>query len=190
MGEHFLRLACYKDINKILKKGIAGRVLGISGLPSMASIHLRDGADVIITKYPNVDVHNMPYEDETFDWVFADFVIEHIENPWQAVADIKRVLNPGGIMVLTTASLFEIHDAPVDLYRFTPDGLRILCKDFNKIHTCGSWGSKRIVSFMMDLSPGSWKRPEMKDRPTQEMIEMLDDDDPCWPVIVWVVAEK
>ena len=186
---HWLRISCYKDLDKFVKKGVSGNILGVSGLPDIAKRHLADDVKVTVTKYPNVDVHKMPYPDETFDWVFADFVIEHIENPWQAVNEMKRVLKPGGIVVLTTATLFEIHDAPVDLYRFTPDGLRVLCKDFSKIHVCGAWGSKRVVNCFLEHSPKNWTKPAMR-KPTPKMMQMIDDNDPSWPTVVWIVAEK
>jgi len=43
---------------------------------------------------------DMPYPDECFDHVFICFVLEHIEKPSQAFAEIKRILKPGGSITL------------------------------------------------------------------------------------------
>ena len=53
----------------------------------------------------NVTLHrasilDMPYPDECFDHVFVCFVLEHIPNPSQALAEINRILKPGGSITL------------------------------------------------------------------------------------------
>ncbi len=46
-----------------------------------------------------VDAEKLPFEDETFDLVYCWGVIHHSENPKAIVAEIKRVLKPGGQFV-------------------------------------------------------------------------------------------
>lgn len=43
----------------------------------------------------------LPFGDETFDVVLSDNVIDHAENPGRIVAEMARVLKPGGILFLT-----------------------------------------------------------------------------------------
>ncbi len=38
----------------------------------------------------------LPYDDETFDLIYSDWVIEHIDDPATFVAEVRRVLKPGG----------------------------------------------------------------------------------------------
>jgi len=38
----------------------------------------------------------LPYEDATFDVVYSDWVIEHLADPAPFVAELERVLKPGG----------------------------------------------------------------------------------------------
>lgn len=45
-----------------------------------------------------IDAYNIPYPDNTFDLVFSDGMIEHLDIP-KAFAEMKRVLKLGGYMV-------------------------------------------------------------------------------------------
>ena len=50
-----------------------------------------------------------PFKDETFDYVVAVEVIEHLENPWNFLREINRVLKKGGKLCLTTPNIHSIH---------------------------------------------------------------------------------
>ena len=54
------------------------------------------------------DVMSLPYEDQSFDFVMAAHVLEHLPDPQRALAEMIRVLKPGGIVFLcvTRLSLF------------------------------------------------------------------------------------
>lgn len=45
------------------------------------------------------DIYNLPFEDETFDYVFICFVLEHLKKPEIALLELKRVLKYEGIMM-------------------------------------------------------------------------------------------
>ena len=49
-----------------------------------------------------VDGHELPFEDGTFDLVTNWHVIEHIPNVMDAIAEWRRVLKPGGVLMLET----------------------------------------------------------------------------------------
>lgn len=46
------------------------------------------------------DLLNLPFGDQSYDFVFASHVLEHIENDRKALSEIRRVLKPGGMAVL------------------------------------------------------------------------------------------
>jgi demethylmenaquinone methyltransferase/2-methoxy-6-polyprenyl-1,4-benzoquinol methylase len=54
------------------------------------------------------DVMSLPYEDQSFDVVMAAHVLEHLPDPQHALAEMIRVLKPGGMVFLcvTRPSLF------------------------------------------------------------------------------------
>lgn len=46
--------------------------------------------------YRQADVFDLPYEEDHFDHVFLCFVLEHLPNPVEALACLRRVLKRGG----------------------------------------------------------------------------------------------
>ena len=68
----------------------------------------KDQFKASVDKYVQLDLNKenllANFEDK-YDCVFAMEVIEHVENPWKFVRDIKSLLKPGGIMVITTPNI-------------------------------------------------------------------------------------
>jgi demethylmenaquinone methyltransferase/2-methoxy-6-polyprenyl-1,4-benzoquinol methylase len=54
------------------------------------------------------DILNIPHEDQSFNVVMAAHVLEHLSDPQQAVAEMVRVLKPGGVLFacMTRRSIF------------------------------------------------------------------------------------
>ena len=49
------------------------------------------------------DIFDLPFEDDSFDVVFSQTVLFHIPDPVKALAEIKRVLRPRGLVALRDA---------------------------------------------------------------------------------------
>jgi SAM-dependent methyltransferase len=73
------------------------------------------------------EIHALPFAEEVFDTVICTQVLEHVTEPWEAVAEMSRVLRPGGKCIITAPFLVPFHGDPGDYYRFTRDGMRYLC---------------------------------------------------------------
>jgi SAM-dependent methyltransferase len=73
------------------------------------------------------DVQDMnTIELESFDTVYSSQVLEHVPRPWDALAEIYRVLKKGGYAIISVPHLSGLHDEPSDFYRYTPYGIRFL----------------------------------------------------------------
>ena len=48
-----------------------------------------------------MDITNIQYEDNTFDVVLCNHILENIENDGKAMREIYRVLKPGGVGYFT-----------------------------------------------------------------------------------------
>lgn len=47
-----------------------------------------------------VDLSNLPFPNESYDFVYASHVLEHIRDDRDALSEIRRILRPGGIAIL------------------------------------------------------------------------------------------
>jgi SAM-dependent methyltransferase len=71
----------------------------------------------------------IPLEDNSFDTVVSTEVLEHVPDPLQAMREMRRVLKPGGYLILTAPMFWPRHEVPYDYYRHTYDGLLHLVKE-------------------------------------------------------------
>jgi SAM-dependent methyltransferase len=56
-------------------------------------------------------------------------VLEHIYRPQALLAEMHRVLRPGGVAVLNTPFMYWVHEAPHDYFRYTPHALERMARD-------------------------------------------------------------
>jgi SAM-dependent methyltransferase len=68
-----------------------------------------------------------------FDLVFCTEVLEHTLQPFDAIAELRRLLAPGGRLLITTPFNFRIHGPLPDCWRFTEHGLRALLRSFDEV---------------------------------------------------------
>jgi len=67
----------------------------------------------------------LPFDDSSFDLVYANFVVEHLGRPERAFAEWRRVLRPGGTLVLLTSNRASPLMALADRL---PQGVRLAIK--------------------------------------------------------------
>ena len=99
---------------------------------------------------PDVDIHDLrAYDADSYDFVILDEILEHVERPWIAVEEIRRILRPGGFLITSSPFLIAEHKVPMDYWRFTQDGLRVLLENFADVET-HSWGNPGAVTYLMN----------------------------------------
>ena len=72
------------------------------------------------------DLQKIPVEDSRFDFIIFNQVMEHLPEPKLVLAELYRVLKPGGKMIYSGPLFYEEHEQPYDFYRYTQFGLRYL----------------------------------------------------------------
>ncbi len=70
------------------------------------------------------DISDIPVEDERFDRVLFNQVLEHLPEPDRALTELHRVLKPGGRLFCSVPLFYEEHQQPYDYYRYTQFSLR------------------------------------------------------------------
>lgn len=88
----------------------------------------------------------LPFEVASFDVVVAGELFEHLRFPDAVVAEIRRVLRPGGVLVGSVPNAFRLQsrlrfvrgrppeDDPTHLHMFSPAALRDLLAGFEDVH--------------------------------------------------------
>lgn len=88
------------------------------------------------------DAARIPFVDQAFDAVILFDVLEHLEHPERAIAEIFRVLKPGGALLMNTPFMYPLHDEPRDFRRWTSHGHQLLAREagfiVERIHPVGS----------------------------------------------------
>jgi len=83
-------------------------------------------------------IEALPVPDASFDLVLCTQVLEHCDDPAQAVRELRRVTAPGGRVLASTHGVQVYHPSPVDYWRWTHEGLRRL------FETNAAWSSLTV----------------------------------------------
>jgi SAM-dependent methyltransferase len=87
-------------------------------------------------------VEALPVDDASFDVVLCTQVLEHCDDPGQAIRELRRVTRPGGRVLASTHGVQVYHPSPEDHWRWTHTGLRRL------FERNAEWSS-------LDIEPGA-----------------------------------
>ena len=77
-----------------------GEVVGIDPLANRLGLARAAAAaqGVENVRFEQGDMHALPFDDAAFDAAFVHAVMEHIAEPVAALAEVRRVLKPGGVV--------------------------------------------------------------------------------------------
>jgi len=90
------------------------------GVDHADCIHGTQHADLVASAY------DIPVDDASFDSALCSAVLEHLEEPEQALRECHRVLKPGACAVYSVPFIWHLHEEPRDFYRFTKYSLQYL----------------------------------------------------------------
>ena len=90
-----------------------------------------------------MDIHNIPFEANTFDVVLCNHVLEHVQNDIKAMSEINRVLKPGGWAIMQVPFFSPVPDVTFEDILITDprerekrfgqdDHVRMFGKDYTK----------------------------------------------------------
>ncbi len=175
-GKEVLDASCGTGYGiEILSRAGASAVTGVDvSAEAIAAAEKRfgDHAAALV----EADLRGLPFEDDSFDVVVSFETIEHVEEPEKALAELRRVLRPEGVLVISSPN----PDAYVGnnehhVHEFRPAEL---------LEAVGAL-LKNVAGFRQDAELGSAIRPLGEDDEAPEVLRTATDaDEPPYSIVV------
>lgn len=108
-------------------------------------------------------------------------IFEHLRRPHVAMAQLFRLVAPGGFVVWSAPLFSEVHGAPDDFFRYTPHGAVALSEDagFQVMNLYAPGGLRELAGYLLGITAPYW--PESA---------ILDDAHTNWPLQVYILLRK
>lgn len=115
------------------------------------------GLDIVQNRRGTVNVlmdsaTELPIMNNCADIVFLNSVLEHINEPFDVLKEIYRVLKDGGYVYVYVPFMWQEHEVPYDYFRFTRFGLQYLLEksgfQVTVLHTAGGFYSVMGMMFL------------------------------------------
>ena len=101
-----LEVGCgWGELAEWLARDTGAEVVAIDTSPRMVELAVERGVDARLA-----DVQALPFEDGAFDVAVAAWMLYHVPDLDRGIAELARVLRPGGRLVATTNSLFHLQE--------------------------------------------------------------------------------
>ena len=138
--------------------------------------------------YPEYDICQGPFLNAAgamrkFDLILANQVWEHLDRPYAATKNVRRMLRKGGYFWVAVPFYIPYHAVPVDCSRWSARGLK------NLLIECGfkeddiraeQWGNRNVAERNLELP---WP-------PTYDEARDSLENDPEMPICAWAFAQK
>jgi SAM-dependent methyltransferase len=95
------------------------------------------------------DAHNLPFQDQQFDFYLSTAVYEHLVSPMVAAREAFRVLKPGGMFVGNAAFVYGFHDR-ASFYNMSHAAILSLLRTvgFEDVRVWEDWPFEAAISDM------------------------------------------
>jgi len=150
-------------------------------------IDIRDeGVEDIYFKSSNLEKETIPYPDNYFDIVYSKSVLEHVQNTDNFISESRRVIKPGGIVIILTPDWVSCMDVFWDDYThvraFSRKSLRdafiihkfdkVECEHFYQLPFVWRHHWLKAVPWLISFLPNflKWKDREQRNTKDRKLI--------------------
>jgi SAM-dependent methyltransferase len=172
MGHLNSRLLWHKYAEKYFKDGLRILEIGPAGHPSYYEKCLNERG--VSLDYNVLDVRfdfisgaeknprfifaenpfRYPLEDNSFDIVFSDQVLAHVEYFWKWYEELYRITKPGGCIITINSYSYPSCPSPIDAWRIHSDGMKLLNKSLKLTTLISSTESAELDHYKIPDKPG------------------------------------
>ena len=99
------------------------------------------------------DAQSLPFNNDTFDLIICQAVLEHVQEPSVVVAEIHRILKNGGVLYVEVPFLQGFHADPHDYTRFTLSGIEYLLRKYKRIESGVCVGPFSVLAWWLRKFP-------------------------------------
>lgn len=138
---YFARKGLYKNISELAVQIKGGKLLdvgcGTKPYRNLFRVESYDGLEYNTLEYGEsknaeyfYDGHTFPFENESYDNIVSNEVLEHVFNPDEFLSEINRVLKMDGKLLLSVPFVWDEHEQPYDFARYTSFAMRHLFEKY------------------------------------------------------------
>ncbi len=109
LAQAFMNLRGYNGIFSNFITSFGQRKLQILEINQAGNLHqfLKRHKGHLLAEFPSVDMTNLPYKDNSFDYILHSDTLEHVPDPIQGLKECLRVLKPGGACLYTVPLIVD-----------------------------------------------------------------------------------
>jgi SAM-dependent methyltransferase len=152
-GRRVLDIACGEGYGtSMLAKSGAAEVVGAD----IDEITVRKAQERYGLEFLEADIGSLPFEDDRFDLIVCFETIEHVADADKAIAEMRRVLTPAGILVISTPNARRyLVDNPFHTREFNSDEFLDLLRPHFPAGVRGHGQFNVVTSLIASESPDS-----------------------------------
>lgn len=149
-GKVVLDAACGVGYGSSFLSNTAKEVIGVD-ISAEAITYAKDHYQKENTRFQMMDAGNLDFPERYFDLVCSFETLEHLDNPLNFLAEVKRVLKEGGIVIISTPQAKKTVSKPGNPYHKVEfsknDFNNALRKYFTKVEIFGQRRRQSVVHY-------------------------------------------
>ena len=88
-----------------------------------------------------------------FNTIHVHYVMEHVKDIFTMVRNIDYITAEGGVVCFSAPFIWRLHRIPVDMWRYTPQSVDYLFKNFHFDPNLSSWSTRKNLITTLDKFP-------------------------------------
>jgi arsenite methyltransferase len=142
-GARVVEVGCGTGAISRALAAVAGEVIGTDPSPGLLTRAEALSAGIANLAFQEADGRVLPFADASFDAAVLHRVLSHVPGPEAVLAEVHRVLRPGGRVVA-----FDGDYATITLATGDPDPLQVCVQAFAPAYITDPWVARRIPSML------------------------------------------